>query len=482
MTDEGWRPMSKKTIGLATCCFAISLFLPFFALAESIDVDGNGTADLLSVNVGTNGSLSWSSYTLDAGTTSASSVVAGDQYGADGDILAPCRWLSQTALQLATISRSGKNATWSVKGAGSQTFGRKKDRALISGGDYDGDGICGAVRVSAKSKIVIQPNAFEGGVARTVGYFGLRNVKKAQDYFFISRDGLTDEVALLRTRGKSVKRYQLIFKSLNGQTSKVKLNAAVRKTVQDAGPLLQANGKDAFYLFSRLSTGAFRVRVFNPNTGSILYSRDFTGSYENYVLVGDYLPNRPGEEIALVKSGSLTIVDPLGINEPQTVSRSDNGSVLADLINNGNFRKSGGDSSSEEDTSGPVGSGKNSCKGYGGVGGGVLYKPYADADGPRKHKPVALYTGSKKPGGNDVRIFSSSGVVIGRMGFKSSSIPGVNNGAQHFYSGWGSGTGDTCSGLRSKSKKNGGNGNIYIEGTGGKCLGPIEPCSRSGNI
>ncbi|MCB0333280.1 MAG: hypothetical protein KDD55_07260 [Bdellovibrionales bacterium] len=467
---------------------AVSFFVVFFSLstptvrAESIDLDGNGTADLLSVTIESDKSLSWSSYTLDTGVASASSIVSGDTFGTNGDILAPCRWLSSTALQLGTISRSGKKALWSVKGGSAQTFGNITDRSFVSGGDYDGDGICGAVRVRKNSEIIVKPNAFEGGEARSIGFFGLRNAKKAQDYFFLSRNGSTDEVALLRTRGRSLKRYELILKSLDGKTSTVTLQAAVRKSIKDVGPLLRANGTDALYIFTRLSADTRRLRVFNANTGAMLYSRDFNGAYENYVVVGDYLPNQPGEEIALVKSNSLTIVDPLGANDPQTVSRGGgSGEILTDLINNGRLGKKGVSTSPVEE---PVDSTptKGSCKGYGSVGGGVLYKPAADADGPRKNKPVALYTGSKKPTGSDVRIFSSNGVVIGRMGYKSSSIPGVNNGAKHYYSGWGNGTGETCSQLRTESKKNGGNGNIYIEGVGGRCLGPLEPCSRSGNI
>lgn len=132
----------------------------------------------------------------------------------------------------------------------------------------------------------------------------------------------------------------------------------------------------------------------------------------------------------------------------------------------------------------PKGSGlSKACpKGTRGFGGGMLYKPAADASDARQGKPVILFTGSSKTRSSAIKIFASNGNEICRFTFKSSSIPGVNGGADHYFSGWTGGCGKSSSQIAAAARSATGNSNIYIEWKGGQCLGPVNPFSRTGGI
>lgn len=117
-----------------------------------------------------------------------------------------------------------------------------------------------------------------------------------------------------------------------------------------------------------------------------------------------------------------------------------------------------------------------------GIGFGVLYKPAADASDAREGKPVVLLQGSNKTKSSSLNIYASNGEKICNFTFKSSSIPGVNGGSDHYFSGWTGGCGLTGGQIATKAKQASGNTNIYIQSTGGKCLGPVNPNARSGGI
>ncbi|MCO6431947.1 MAG: hypothetical protein J5J00_13900 [Deltaproteobacteria bacterium] len=117
-----------------------------------------------------------------------------------------------------------------------------------------------------------------------------------------------------------------------------------------------------------------------------------------------------------------------------------------------------------------------------GIGFGVLYKPAADASDARQGKPVVLLQGSNKNRASALRIYASNGTEVCRFSFKASSIPGVNGGADHYFSGWSGGCGKTGSQISTAARAASGNSSIYIEWKGGQCLGPVNPTSRVGGI
>lgn len=130
------------------------------------------------------------------------------------------------------------------------------------------------------------------------------------------------------------------------------------------------------------------------------------------------------------------------------------------------------------------GSGLNSVcpKGTRGISGGMLYKPAADASDARQGKPAILFTGGSKTRASAIRIFASDGTEVCKFTFKASSIPGVNGGADHYFSGWSGGCGSTGSQIAGAARSASGNSNIYFEWKGGVCIGPLNPSSRAGGI
>lgn len=124
---------------------------------------------------------------------------------------------------------------------------------------------------------------------------------------------------------------------------------------------------------------------------------------------------------------------------------------------------------------------KKACSSVSRVGFGVLYKPAADASDSRRGKPAVLFQGSQKPRTSAINIYDSGGNAICRFTFKASSIPGVNGGSDHYFSGWSGGCGKTGSQIAAAAKKSGST-NIFIQTSGKRCLGPINPVSRTGGI
>jgi hypothetical protein len=103
---------------------------------------------------------------------------------------------------------------------------------------------------------------------------------------------------------------------------------------------------------------------------------------------------------------------------------------------------------------------------------GALWKPVSDVPDQRGGKPVLLLTGSNKTRTSSIQIFSRTGKLLCSFG-KKVGIPGINSGADHYYSGWGSGCGKNGRQLGTS---------VVIGWKGGQCLGPINPSSRSGRI
>ena len=122
-------------------------------------------------------------------------------------------------------------------------------------------------------------------------------------------------------------------------------------------------------------------------------------------------------------------------------------------------------------------------KGVRGVGFGILYKPHADASDARRGKPVVLLQGGNKTNSSAMNVFAANGTQVCRFTFKSSSIPGINGGSHHYFSGWSGGCGRTGNQIASAARSAaGGNSSIYLQWKGGQCLGPINPASRVGGI
>ncbi|MEZ4753938.1 MAG: hypothetical protein R3A13_06450 [Bdellovibrionota bacterium] len=113
---------------------------------------------------------------------------------------------------------------------------------------------------------------------------------------------------------------------------------------------------------------------------------------------------------------------------------------------------------------------------------GVLWKPDSDVNDNRGGKPVVLYQGSKKPGGNSVNVYATNGIKICNFTFKPPSESGINGNSDHYYSGWVGGCSKTGGEIAAAARKASGSSKVYLEGKGDICYGPVDPNSRSGGI
>lgn len=111
---------------------------------------------------------------------------------------------------------------------------------------------------------------------------------------------------------------------------------------------------------------------------------------------------------------------------------------------------------------------------------GFLWKPSSDVPGSRGGKPVVLLTGRNRTSTRSLSIFSGNGNSICSFSFKSPDTPGINGGADHYYSGWSGGCGKTARQI--KGAASGSTGSVYVSSTGRSCIGPITPERRTGGI
>ncbi len=451
-----------------------SLFISTGLYAQSIDFSGDGAeSDIVSVTIDDDDNIDWQYLSSDSDFATREDISNGGDVGESGDNLVPGPWTG-SGNQVAYTTRDGKKVNWVVLDGSSETsveFGLRKDKYLIPG-DFNGNGTFDAARISSKSAIRVMADPFNSGSATYQGNFLKKHVKQSQDAFRLNLTGDRDQIGIVRKISKN-KRFKIYLKDvLTNASTTQKLIGLRRGGIKDAVPLRQADGTDALAIIHR-KNGVKSLHVFDPETGESLYSKEFS-NIKNYGLAGDYDRTKDGEEFAVIAKDntSMTIISVFDDQSETTVSITNSDDVLADDRNVHSYKSN---------TSGGGGGG-GSCSGTTPFGAGRLWKPEADANDARQHKPVMLLTGSNKNGNSGkLTVYSSNGVAIGSVGFKASSIPGVNNGAHHYFSG-GFGSGHSCSQFRSLSQAAGGNGDILVQWKGSTCLGPQNPCSRAGGV
>lgn len=135
----------------------------------------------------------------------------------------------------------------------------------------------------------------------------------------------------------------------------------------------------------------------------------------------------------------------------------------------------GGDGENGED-------GASLCKNVKSPYHSFLYKPDADASDARNGKPAVLLTGGSKTGASSLKVLDRKGNQVCLFTFKPSSIPGVNGGADHYFSGWVGGCGLSGHQIASAASKSSGSPEVYIKISSSTCIGPLDPRQRHGSI
>ncbi|NLF25425.1 MAG: hypothetical protein GX589_07175, partial [Deltaproteobacteria bacterium] len=110
---------------------------------------------------------------------------------------------------------------------------------------------------------------------------------------------------------------------------------------------------------------------------------------------------------------------------------------------------------------------------------GFLWKPAStDSGGSREGKPMVAWKSGPPTSNSCLQVYAQNGTVVSQFGMYAS---GGKYGAR-WYSGWGCGDGKSASQIAQAAQAAAGSNNVYLQGSGGACVGPINPTSRNGSL
>lgn len=462
------------------CSVFILSILLFSQAAVALDLDGDGKSDLIMVTYGTDNAISWSYQSSSSAYTQNVTI---SSFGTKGENVIPGYWTSASTPEIGTVSlNSDKNVTWSVVDQSSTTqqlvLGSRKD-TLVSGADFDGDGIYGAAAITKKGAVTLYTNPFSNGSSHGLN-FSKRFAKRAVA-LFVNHDGTKDRLAMLQSkkRGRRFKN-TLMYKELDGSDNSVVLNG-IRKKVIEASPVATSNNVDNVLVVTRKGR-KIELAVFNLSGERINLKRV---ARKSTVLVGNYLDDA-GEEVGTLSGSTFTVYNP--VTGTETTFNNLPAFGAYDAVNVNIQRKAtvnnGGEDDNDDD-SGKSGLDAACPKGIRKVYGGFLWKNEADEKigAPRAGRPVILFQDGK-PGFRSIKIYASNGAKICSAGLKQPSAghEGVNCNSDHYYVGWSGGCHKTDGQIASAAKKAAGKKAVYVGVKGGKCIGPVTPDSRNGRL
>ncbi|MCI5064214.1 hypothetical protein MRY87_00660 [bacterium] len=459
-----------------------ALLLSHTAIAQQaarFDVDSDGLSEITLLSIDSEGNVDWQ--LLSSSSEYSTSLSDADDFGTNGVGVAAADWDGDGAVEFAHVRRvSGQNKLrWTVQSGGdSETLNFGARNALaIAGFDIDGDG-ADAVTVQKNGRVAFILNPFAGG--SQVESFRLprrwtRLVRggKAEAGYYTDSDGAYLVVAY-RSRGRAGRYRVGIHNFRNGSQSTVALSSVPRGRLIEVVEILGGDGEPRLLLHEQLSRSQARVRIFSLD-GDLLFGDTYSG---NAVIVGSYISGATGEQFAVQNGTSLQVVAPFGGTSGTITVPS---GIVADLANINQFSANAGSGGSGGGGSNP---GLSSvCPNISDFGGGKLWKPDSDVSDNRGGKPVLLLTGGNKTSRGPRKVYDSQGnVVCSGMTFKSSSIPGVNKGADHYYAGWVGGCSLSGGQMAARARANTGSSNVWVQWKTNSCLRVGNPDERHGGI
>lgn len=467
--------------------FVAALFLTPALLSQvssaqsspEMNLDSDVLSEIVSIAPDGDQSLTWNALLSSSGYSGATASLG--SLGKLGDNLVAADWDGDGVFEIGIVTlntRSG-DVGWRILNGTNPTsviFGQRRSK-LISGGDYNGDGAADGAYASQSGRVTVRPNFLTGETDTTVR-FSKRDVRGIG--VFASPDGVADWIGFVRSlrSTRNTRRYRVTLKSLAGESYSRRVVGPRRNTgrLQDVLPVRGLNGIDHLaYVSTRRGRTFISLRELS---GALLYQGNVVGT--GLVIVGDYLANS-GEEIGVETSQGIVVTNPF---DGSTATLADPGGILVDHINVHAFARfrspgAGGGGGGGGNTGGGLG---KICANTQGSVGGFLWKPDSDVGDARGGKPVVLFTGGSKPGGGSIDIYARNGTKVCNFTYKASDEPGINNGADHYYSGWYGGCGLTGGQIAAKAREASGDGRVYIDWKNNTCLGPLDPTARTGGV
>jgi len=455
-----------KKVSFAFCVFfQCLLLLPLFAAAAPNDYDQDGVSDVYLVEI-LPSSLEWS-----AALASQSFVNAGQigSLGENGNMLSPGSWSQANTQEIGVCAYSQNSdvVTWTIINSNAQSSAIQHGAGgdlIVSGGDYDGNGISDAAAIKSSGAVSLKLNPFAGGSASDLSLtLPAGSVKKGKGIFL--KRSTEDQIGALRRIAKGRRQlYALILISRDGVIFKKNFPTEANWSLVDAVPVEGADGKDNLLIYEK-NKSKRRVSVFSLS-GSRRYRKS---AVNGTLMVGNFL-SAPGEEFAIYYSGNLRVINPFSKNSNLFTGLAD--AVPADQVNVGKFASSGGGSSD------PV-SGCSSTKSFPST---HIYKTVGSShftDVRRNTIGLILKNGASGPFPSCISVLDIDGNELGKMGLYQRG----NGWAARYYAGIGCGSSSAFNGsaFAAKAVKNTGSPNILFSFEG-QCLGPIDArvCVGSG--
>jgi len=451
-----------------------------FAQVVQGDFNADGVSDIPLISIGTDSSLSWSLHNTATGIASALSSV-----GSNGDHIILSHWKGTALPQIGvvTLDANDKDVVWRIindEGATEERQFGTKSHTLLSGGDFNGNGVADAAIATIKRSRVswqISKDTFSFPVGQpsiATVQFG----KNGDRIFFASPDGVSDWIG---TFGNSPSGGTILrLKSM--VTGEVRTSTKFPKTFTKSPrprpmPIKQDNGVDilGFAIQSKTNTKVF----FRTLTGESVSQVELAGKGD--IIVGNFT-SASGEEIAIKTATGFHVVNPTSLAAADLTTAD---GIPVDEININSITVSG--SSSNPSATPKPGDG-GSTPGGSTPPGGLK----CNSISPVASQSNILYKDSNLHGGRG-RTFLDQDHRFG--GVRRLNVAGTNQkiiscfglyacdqpyGCRYYQAMCGDGL--AKSQLVAKARQNGGSSTVLVGDGSGRCFSFDSGASRVGSV
>ncbi len=388
-----------------TSAFAALALLPLLAilcvsgvsLAAPLDFDQDGLSDRLVVQIQNDGDLRWRAKGDGANTNLGVS-------GKVGDHLIVGNWIASSAPVVGYVRSASGQLTWGIRSGGQEQsvlFGTPSD-LVISGGDFNGDGITDAAitkRARRRMRWQVNVGLFSSGSTSTFRHGRFNDIA-----FFMDVNGRRDGAAVLQRPDEG--KYRILVRDLvSGKVKKINRISRSLRNFGRPSPLSDSTGRDVL-VFTRRGSSTTAVTVIGRNGRRIMRTQIPEAAD---TVIGDFLSD-PGEEFAFATESGFQAFNPF--SETSATLEAPPG-IATDLININAF-------STNDDGSLPPPRG--TCYDQDATDGakvGFIWKPTSDT----QFGAVVILPGTYLNKVSSVKSMTRSGNEIRTLSFKGNANP-----------------------------------------------------------
>jgi len=459
--------MKKLSIGLLGC-----LMLGSNAYgAVPNDFDGDGISDRTWVQIESDKSLTWIAQL----STSQAQRALGS-LGKSGDAITVGQWLAGgTQIGIASLNATTNQIEWSIRDSAgnvrTKVLGKKGD-LVVSGGDFNGNGLADAAVVRLENKKAQWTVAFDlfGSDAPVEKTFQFGDAGDRVFYARAESGSAVDWIGITRTGSNS----KTLARMLDVNSGAIKQFPRLPKFASQGNrprpfPVRQSTGTDLIG-FSMGSGGKTSVKVFSLEGGAVS-SSVLSGTGTS--VVGEFLQG-PGYEIAYESGEYATIINPRHIDLTETVAL---GGIPVDEVN---INSLGVEAVAPAPTSTPSSGGAPTagtpvqCSSFARMPSTHIYKTFGSrhfSDVRATTIGLILKPGASGPFPSCVQAIDTNGNVVAKLGLYA-----VGSGwAARYYAGIGCGKNTPYGGsqVASRALQSSSSSKIYMK-VGSVCYGPFE--------